>query len=254
MLKNTFTQRLESITQRVFATPCAIELSRLFDYSDGAPHEKNLTRAEQNQLKKYTLAKRQSEYFSGRICAKIAIERFLKTCTGIASPTSQLEIYNDTEGRPLLACPTLASPLPEISISHSKGYAAAIASPHRCGIDIQRQENTLIKVKEKFCSENEWQILLSELPSYNELALLSMLWSAKEAQQKSLGNGVMPGFLQLCLQTVASSEPDLFLFSFSLSDWNNHPNSTTVVTGTYLNYAVGVSIIEEQRSCQNSRK
>lgn len=72
------------------------------------------------------------------------------------------------------------------SISHCGGYAAAIVSRNqRVGIDIEMISSRVEKIKHKFLHPDEWlavQSAVREEPQ--QLQLLTVLWSAKEAVYK----------------------------------------------------------------------
>jgi len=198
------------------------------------------------QLKNYRLPKRRSEYLTGRISAKAAISNYLQCIHRTPPAMHQIEINNSEYGRPFITLhKTAPFPLPDISISHSKGYGAAIAAQHRCGIDIQRQEKSLIKVRERYCMEREYHILSKFFPEGDELQQLSLLWSAKEAIQKSFSRGTsMPTFLDISLQTVKRKDNANFLFSFSLPPDQSRQSERgiTVAAGVFMNYAIAVSV------------
>lgn len=75
------------------------------------------------------------------------------------------------------------------SISHCSAYAAAIVSTSlRAGIDVEFVTARLEKIKHKFLHSEERQFVNAHPPS-DQLKLLSILWSAKEAIYKWYGDG-----------------------------------------------------------------
>lgn len=70
-----------------------------------------------------------------------------------------------------------------ISISHSHGLAAAIASPYLCGIDIQFIVPKITRLAHKFLRPEE----ADSITSTNELDQLHFYWGAKEALYKAYG-------------------------------------------------------------------
>lgn len=75
------------------------------------------------------------------------------------------------------------------SISHCSNFAAAIvSSSHRVGIDVELLTPRLHKIKHKFLHADELRFVNSQLP-HQQLTLLSILWSAKEAMYKWYGAG-----------------------------------------------------------------
>jgi 4'-phosphopantetheinyl transferase len=88
-----------------------------------------------------------------------------------------------------------------VSISHSDEMAAVIIHHKPVGIDIQEPDEKLSKIRTRFCHASE----LNFLQNGNEMSMLAMIWSAKEAVFKSFGEGV----------EFAS---DMVLRPFSISD------------------------------------
>lgn len=77
------------------------------------------------------------------------------------------------------------------SISHCSKYAAAIASSDcRVGVDVEFTTQRLEKIKHKFLHREELRFVNSQLPG-QQLKLLSVLWSAKEAMYKWYGEGAV---------------------------------------------------------------
>lgn len=77
------------------------------------------------------------------------------------------------------------------SISHCNLYAAAIAShTWRVGVDAEFTTLKLEKIKHKFLHPDELRFVHSQLPG-QQLKLLSILWSAKEAVYKWYGAGAV---------------------------------------------------------------
>jgi phosphopantetheinyl transferase len=73
------------------------------------------------------------------------------------------------------------------SISHCGGYAAAIvSSTHRVGIDIEMITPRVERIKHKFLHADELSFV-QELPLEKQIALLTLLWSVKEALFKWWG-------------------------------------------------------------------
>lgn len=75
------------------------------------------------------------------------------------------------------------------SISHCADYAAAIvSSTSRVGIDIEMITPRVTKIKHKFLHPEELNFVNS-YPNDRQVALLTLLWSAKEAMFKWWGRG-----------------------------------------------------------------
>jgi len=240
MLTNCLPAQLSSIILGTFnSIPCPPIVLRLLPAADEIPPEKILKtpytllhRRECTQLQKYRLPKRRSEYLTGRICAKMAMSDYLHLTLQDPPEMNQIEIKNSEYGQPFIT-------------SHQ---SAAVAAQHRCGIDIQRQENSLIKVREKYCLEDDYRIVSRIIPEGGELLGLSLLWSAKEAIQKRFSSeNSMPTFLNICLQDGERKGNDNVLFYFSIppSQGRQDTRIITVAAGVFMNYAIAVSAHKE---------
>jgi 4'-phosphopantetheinyl transferase EntD len=200
----------------------------------------------------YRLSKRRSEYITGRICAKLALERFWAG-QGCRPAPATVEIANAASGRPLVNCPPLPEfanrPPPEISISHCGTYGAALATQTPGGIDLQEQKDTLFRVREKYCGVDENQVLQACLPEEAPLARLTLLWTAKEAAKKALSYWRMPGFLDLKLTLAAPRATGCFALVLSVRGFETHrlPEKITVLATTFDHYGLAVCILQETR-------
>lgn len=103
--------------------------------------------------------------------------------------------------------PYLTNEAYHFSISHCGDFAAALVSTsNRVGIDIEQVRPLIEKVKNKFISEQEMQLVISEAASGHAtanselqtpagrgqaLSLLTLIWSAKEALFKWFGEGAV---------------------------------------------------------------
>ena len=77
----------------------------------------------------------------------------------------------------------------EISLTHTKGFAAAMVNSNKqkVGIDLEWIRPKIRAVKNKFLEDKE-QVLLEKNRTYtNELQVLTQVWSAKEAIYKCYG-------------------------------------------------------------------
>ena len=87
-------------------------------------------------------------------------------------------LLKDKFGKPFLA----DSPF-QISISHSRAFAAAIAGPESVGIDIQLLVPKIERIAHKFMREAELNSLVPE----TRLEHLHVYWGAKESLYKAFG-------------------------------------------------------------------
>ena len=250
-----FPTKLGEIVQSIFSTipapPVLLKLLHPVDANKTRAKTKQpytlLCRNERDQLQNYTLAKRRSEYLTSRICAKISTMDYLRSRGNPTVTMEQIEIKNSESGRPYVKIfPTPMYPVPEISLSHSKEYGLAVAAQNYCGVDIQRHEPTLKRVKEKYCTNKEYLLLPKTLQTQDELEKLALLWSAKEAIQKSLSAETMPYFTEIQLRKckTMSGNNSIFTFSFTSEREKKWPEQLKVVAGTFKNYAIAITAVE----------
>jgi len=184
-----------------------------------------LTPLELERFALYTYLKRKQEWLGGRIAAKQAAMSMACLADGDETPSwLALEIAVDPEGRPFIrAVNDPGRILPDISISHSRGLAAAMAAGEgRCGIDIQKVTPSVIRVRERFAGAEELKILDTLTGEWSEAVRLTLLWAAKEALKKAIGAKRLPGFMGIRLigTLTANHLPvgDYFVFHFTLPE------------------------------------
>ncbi len=88
------------------------------------------------------------------------------------------EMYKDSAGKPHLRDTNF-----HISISHTVNYAAAIAHPRSCGIDVQRIVPRIEVLADRFMNLPE----LAQLTETDALFQMHHVWAAKEAMYKAFG-------------------------------------------------------------------
>ena len=89
------------------------------------------------------------------------------------------ELFKDEHGKP-----HLRGSIFHVSISHTHGFSAAIAHPRPCGVDIQAMVPRISRLAHKFVGEAE-EAAVSGI--YDDIPLLHLIWSAKEAMYKAYG-------------------------------------------------------------------
>ena len=184
-----------------------------------------LTSTELEHYTRFTYPKRKLEWLGGRMAAKYAAISAVTVPDNNKTPPWQgLEVAAAADGRPFVRIadnPDLV--LPDISISHSHGLAVAMAVVHgRCGVDIQKVTESVIKVQKKFAAPAELDILQDLADSGPKASQLTLLWAAKEALKKAVGTKTLPGFLgvKLC-RAATDTDRELgtyFVFEFNLTD------------------------------------
>lgn len=87
---------------------------------------------------------------------------------------TDLDLYYDEFGKPHL------NGEKHISITHSHNFSAIIISDETVGIDIELQRDKIIRIADKFISENELHRLKSS-SNKDYIKKLTVKWGAKEA-------------------------------------------------------------------------
>ncbi len=199
----------------------------------------------------YRLNKRRAEFLTSRISAKMALKNFW-TSAGLDIPAAlcHLEITSDGNGRPIV-CPDCLKdlPAPEISISHGGEYAASLVAESPCGIDVQQQKQNLLRVREKYCTISERQLLAELLPDMAPLSRLLLLWTAKEAAKKALSYQQMPGFLELELTSSVKSLPhsSFFTLAVRVRDNDRLPDFVTALATIFADYGLAICILPKEQ-------
>lgn len=106
------------------------------------------------------------------------------------------------------------------SISHCGNYAAAIvSSKQRVGIDIEMITQRVEKIKHKFLNTDELAFVHSHKIS-QQIQLLTLLWSSKEAMFKWWGRGEVDFSEVLLMQPFLFSEKGIIPAVFSKKPFN----------------------------------
>ncbi|MBY0356818.1 MAG: polyketide synthase dehydratase domain-containing protein [Candidatus Obscuribacterales bacterium] len=138
--------------------------------------------------------KRRVDWLLGRITAKDAVRKLLRTSFNLHLCPADIEIETNSDGPPTVSGAWLNTVdwLPQISISHSEGIAVAIASKPgklRPGLDIE----AVRKREEGFAQiafTKKEQAYLSCLAENERIFWETRLWTAKEAVAKAVGTGM----------------------------------------------------------------
>ena len=174
-----------------------------------------LAPGERSQFAGFRLAKRQNEWLGGRISVKAAVAS-LREEENITGPEIIVSVAES--GRPFLADSfTVTEREISISLSHSKNIAVGLAAPCPCGIDIQEIRPAVSRVRERFSTTAEGDIL-AQSPVTSFLApdfRLSLLWAAKEALMKTFDLSPLLFFSEINLRMVESAANCGVSFLFS---------------------------------------
>lgn len=206
-----------------------------------------LSAAEEQRLAAFSLAKRRSEWLTGRICAKLALERFLSQTSAPAPslPFTRIEVRNQPSGRPYFHSSDLSlSTVGDLSISHSRAYAIALVAGSPCGIDIQRNDQTLERISEKFCLPREVSLIQNSLPETGTTDILGLLWAAKEAARKAFSATLLAGFLDMELTAVARLDGTCRNFSLRVTPGRTGGSGIElgVVVDLFGDYAIAACV------------
>lgn len=150
-----------------------------------------LNRAERAQFYAMpTAGPRRFEWLMGRIAAKETVRDWVLYKHQLALASADIEIGNDTHGRPFARCAVLGdAPMPALSISHSQQWAAAVvADPGLAlGLDYQRLDHLRAEdlIAGGFASDDRAFIDAAD----DRPRVACALWCAKEAAAKASGRG-----------------------------------------------------------------
>ena len=86
----------------------------------------------------------------------------------------------DAYGKPFLR----GAPARHFSLSHSHGHAAALLADVPCGVDLQRRDEKITRLRTKFERDDERAFVEVQ---QDEVAALHVLWGAKESLYKLWG-------------------------------------------------------------------
>ena len=121
-------------------------------------------------LRQLTAERRRREWLASRVLLKTLMEK-------------ECRVAYHADGAPYLPDSTLY-----ISISHTEGYAAVLLQKEGvAGIDIERRQPRVLRVRSRFLSEEEDAEVASSKD--DEVSRLLVYWCAKEALYKMIRQG-----------------------------------------------------------------
>jgi 4'-phosphopantetheinyl transferase EntD len=171
-----------------------------------------LTPEEHQVFARFSAGKRRTEWLGGRMAAKMAMARLLARPLPVVR--EQIAVLAGSDGKPLVRT-ALAAGI-ELSISHSGGLAAALASFFPCGLDVQLLSAVVLRVRDRFSTAAE-RDLLAGLLHAPEAVQLALLWAAKEALRKAISGHPLAGFGELALTGGSGAEGDRAVLSFTFA-------------------------------------
>jgi 3-oxoacyl-(acyl-carrier-protein) synthase/NAD(P)-dependent dehydrogenase (short-subunit alcohol dehydrogenase family)/phosphopantetheinyl transferase (holo-ACP synthase) len=179
-----------------------------------------LTDSERAAYERLRSETRRAEWLAARVAAKDLVHCHLRNFYGVATPLSDVVIAKDEHGAPHIELRGAskdqmgATPLPNLTITHSDGVAiAAIAAPgtsSRAGVDLESIEARNDSFADDYFSaaERALSIPASILPegADAESVLLTTMWSVKEAVSKALGLGLHLKTGEISLKSLDSKD------------------------------------------------
>lgn len=156
---------------------------------------RQLSQAELREWHSRKAGRRRDEWTAGRIAAKSALGRLAERSGHTALPPTAIEIEPSHEsqdaGRPTSTLPF------SVSITHSRGLAAAAAATECVGIDVESRERSWPRVVLKLLDT-----VTSELPTEQRPAAATA-WTCVEAILKHRGCGLRHGVSVIRLTNIA---------------------------------------------------
>jgi phosphopantetheinyl transferase len=164
-----------------FALVDLAQVDRALQEGNGYLERAMLSDAEQLYFRKFRYPKRRNEWLGGRIAVKAALQAGKEI-----DDVRQLSVLADKHGRPIVTGANGRERGSSVSISHSGGYAVALAAQGpACGIDLQRISGKLSSLTKYFASDKELTLLAGQAV-HDRDTWLTMLWAAKECLKKSI--------------------------------------------------------------------
>jgi len=166
---------IETVFGLVFARDYPLVLDRCGEF---------LAPAEAAFFANLQFPRRQQSFLLGRYAAKLALQCLLQT-----PDPKTIEIERGVFEQPLISY--LSAKAPEVTISHCDQMAVALAFPagHPMGVDVEQIDPArLMAIRSQMSpAERGW----ARAAGADELALSTLIWTAKEALSKALTCGLM---------------------------------------------------------------
>ena len=160
-----------------------------------------LSEAEAARLAELTVVKRRRDWLLGRWTAKELVRTVLAEQFSVPVAPADVIVMADPDGAPFVALATDCGPLPQgrqpwsLSISHSRGVAFCAlmlnqeGDAHAIGADIEFIEARADNFVRDFFTADEMALVRQASPGGYD-ALVTAVWSAKEAVLKALRTGL----------------------------------------------------------------
>lgn len=146
-------------------------------------------------------------------------------------PFSQISL--NLAGKPIIETGML-----QFSISHTKGFAAAIiADEMPVGVDIEYISPRVLKIEKKFLNEHEF-MLLDKFSSDDRIAFASLFWSIKETVYKCWGKGGVDFSDDIRIISFMPTEMGMAMVQFGALEQVHHVHYQRM-GGTWLSHMQG---------------
>jgi len=160
---------------------------------------------EREMFRRFPAAGRRLHWLGGRLAAKQALVGLLDPAGEGSGLWPRVILQAGSTGQPAALPLAGDQAMPWISLSHSGGFAVALASWNGpCGVDVQDVVPALARVQSRFCRMAEKKLLETTLPGLPWDQRLALLWSAKEAGKKAW-TPERPGIFHLSLTAVTET-------------------------------------------------
>jgi 4'-phosphopantetheinyl transferase len=159
----------------------------------GVPPDGLLSRAETEKFNSLKTDKRRRDWLLGRWTAKQLLQQAIYQRTGRKLPLDEIEIGNDADGVPIVNCDlSIVNYEWALSISHAQGHAfCAVREGGRAiGVDLERIEPRLAGFAVAYFTDVEQERITHHASRFTYDALVTAVWSAKEAVLKALHLGL----------------------------------------------------------------
>jgi 4'-phosphopantetheinyl transferase len=152
-----------------------------------------LSRCERAKFDSLKSGKRRRDWLLGRWTAKQLLQETIQQRTGRKLSLDEIEIGNDADGVPIVNCGlSVVNCEWALSISHSQGWALCAVREGRgaIGADMERIEPRRSGFAAAYFTDAEQERIMLHVSRFTYDALVTAVWSAKEAVLKALQLGL----------------------------------------------------------------
>jgi 4'-phosphopantetheinyl transferase len=165
------------------------------------PPDGLLSRAETEKFNSLKTDKRRRDWLLGRWTAKQLLQQTIQQRTGLELPLDEIEIGNDADGVPIVNCElSIVNCEWALSISHSRGrsFCAVREGRGAIGADMERIKPRHAGFADAYFTDVEQERITHHASRFTYHALVTAVWSAKEAVLKALHLGLSVDTRAVC--------------------------------------------------------